>query len=103
MVRAKTWHGKVTKINETMGTSESLSMKVGANLRRTVRRDDQIRDGFEEEYQGWRSGRRDGDAYEHDDLRDEVERVRQLRHRRVTNAQPAARFADGRATLKEGQ
>jgi hypothetical protein len=30
MVRAKTWHGKVTKINETMGTSESFSMKVGA-------------------------------------------------------------------------
>ena len=30
MVRAKTWHGKVTKINETMGTSESFSVKVGA-------------------------------------------------------------------------
>jgi hypothetical protein len=30
MVHAKTWHGKVTKINETMGTTESFSMKVGA-------------------------------------------------------------------------
>ena len=30
MVQAKTWHGKVTKINETRCTSESFSMKVGA-------------------------------------------------------------------------
>lgn len=30
MVHAKTWHGKVTKINKTMGTTESFSMKVGA-------------------------------------------------------------------------
>ena len=29
MVHAKTWHGKVTKINHTMGTTESFSMKVG--------------------------------------------------------------------------
>ena len=30
MVHTKTWHGKVTKINQTMGTTESFSMKVGA-------------------------------------------------------------------------
>ena len=29
MVRAKTWRGKVTKINETMGTTESFNVKVG--------------------------------------------------------------------------
>lgn len=29
MVHAKTWHGKVTKINETLGTTESFNVKVG--------------------------------------------------------------------------
>jgi hypothetical protein len=29
MVRAKTWRGKVTKINETLGTTESFNVKVG--------------------------------------------------------------------------
>ena len=28
----KTWHGTVEKINETMGTTESFSAKVGARL-----------------------------------------------------------------------
>ena len=29
MVQAKTWHGKVTKINETTGTTESFNVKIG--------------------------------------------------------------------------
>lgn len=29
---SKTWHGTVTKLNETMGTTESFSVKVGKDV-----------------------------------------------------------------------